>query len=119
MSHDHDTAEQWTQIEDYRDQLQARLDRLDAFENLDVRNRDDAERERLGEAITVADDEIMDAEIAFHRALGDHDRVAELQSDWLHADLIAANAVLAGEDEDDEEDEDGRPGDPGPDEPSE
>ena len=86
-----DTIERWAADEQHRDQLQAELDRLDAFENLDVRNRDDAERERL-------DREITEAEIAFQHGLGDHGRVAELESDRMHAELATtegAHGLLA------------------------
>ncbi|MEJ7788634.1 MAG: hypothetical protein WKF29_02010 [Thermoleophilaceae bacterium] len=85
------TAEQWARIEDYRDQLQAQLDRLDAFENLDPANRDGAERARLDAAIEAADEQCEAAERAFHREGGDSEMVRELEMRPFERALIVAD----------------------------
>ena len=85
----------WRAADEARDHLQTELDDLDRPEALlaySSRGEIDGERERLGEAITVADDEIMDAEIAFHRALGDHEQVAEQEVAQVERAAILADA---------------------------
>ena len=88
-----DTIRRWAKAEAERDRLQARLDRLDACERTG-RDEDpgNIERNLLDRALQQAGEEITEAEIAFHRELGDHDRVAELESDRMHAELTAAEA---------------------------
>lgn len=65
----------WQEADQHRDQLQAQLDRLDADPRIDV---DDRLREALGDAISDADDECEEAEVAFYRAEGDAEAVARL-----------------------------------------
>ncbi len=88
-------VERLQKADDNLDRLQAKLDRLDALENLDGRNRDDAERERLNHAIYDAVREREDAEIDQYRAEGDDAMVAKHESDRMHRDLIAAEAAQA------------------------
>lgn len=78
----------WQQADDHRGQLQAQLDRLDAHPRTEVDNR---LREALDDAISHADEEIEEAELAFYRALGDLAMVRELEVSWMERAMILAD----------------------------
>lgn len=72
----------WQDAETNRDRLQAELDRLDAIDNSLPDGLSEANRRAWSDttaAIAHADEEIGAAEIAFHRALSDHERGAEME----------------------------------------
>jgi len=78
----------WQVAEQHRDHLQAQLDRLDADSRIDV---DDRLREALDDAISAADGEIEQAELAFYRAEGDQAMVRELEVRWMERAVILAD----------------------------
>jgi len=107
------------EAEDRRDQHQAHLDALDARERAapnpspeQIAARDD-ERRYLNEEISRTDKEIEDAEIAYHRALGDHEKADNLEADRLERHLIAQQAAeeLVGRDDGAEAEADSDPDD--------
>ena len=78
----------WQEADQHHDQLQAQLDRLDADPRIDV---DDRLREALDDAISAADGEIEQAELAFYRAVGDQAMVRELEARWMERAVILAD----------------------------
>lgn len=123
---DHEGSEQelrrWQKAEEARDGLQAELDRLDALERAGRAGAEftdpHAERRRLDDAIQRADVEIEEAEIAFHRALGEDSIADNLEVDRLERHFIAEEAAESimgtGPDEEEDEEEEGEDEDEDP-----
>jgi len=85
------TLQRWQKADQHRDQLQAQVDRLDADPRI---NMDDRLRDSLDDTITDADQETEDAELAYWKAEGDHDKVRELEMAPFERAMILADLFL-------------------------